>query len=83
MGNPSQARRLGFQHTLAAESRALGAERRLRVNSWVIHGGEVLCKVVTSIALAGFPVDFKLALFDLIAYPVELHVHCARALLFD
>jgi hypothetical protein len=37
MGNPS---RLGFQHTLAAESRVLGAERRLRVSSWVIHGGD-------------------------------------------
>jgi hypothetical protein len=40
MGNPSRARWLGFQHTLAAESRALGAERRLRVSSWVIRGGD-------------------------------------------
>jgi hypothetical protein len=48
-----------------------------------MSGGEVLCKVVTSIALAGFPVDFELALFDSIAYPVESHVHCTRALLFD
>jgi hypothetical protein len=40
MGNPSRARRLGFQHTLAAESRALGAKRRLRVSSWVIRGGD-------------------------------------------
>jgi hypothetical protein len=48
-----------------------------------MSGGEVLCKVVTSIALAAFPVHFELALFDLITYPVELHVHCTRALLFD
>jgi hypothetical protein len=48
-----------------------------------MSGGEVLCKVVTSIALAGFPVDFELALFDSIAYPVESDAHCARALLFE
>jgi hypothetical protein len=40
MGNPSQARRLGFQHTLAAESRVLGAERRLRISSWVVRGSD-------------------------------------------
>jgi hypothetical protein len=40
MGNPSRARRLGFQHTLAAESRALGAERRLCVSSWVVRGSD-------------------------------------------
>jgi hypothetical protein len=48
-----------------------------------MSGGEVLCKVVTLIALAGFRVDFELALFDSITYPVESHVHCVRALLFD
>jgi hypothetical protein len=49
----------------------------------VMSGCEVLGKVFTLIVLAGFPVDFELALFDLIAYPVELHVHCTRSLLFN
>jgi hypothetical protein len=40
MENPSRARRLGFQHTLAAESRVLGAERGLRVSSWVVRSGD-------------------------------------------
>jgi hypothetical protein len=49
----------------------------------VMSGGEMLGEVVSSIALAGFPVDFKLALFYSIADPVESHIHCMRMLLFD
>jgi hypothetical protein len=60
-----------------------GYEQVVGLFTAVMSGCEVLGKVVTLIVLAGFPVDFELALFGSIAYPVESHVHCTRSLLFD
>lgn len=40
VGNLSRVSRLGFQHTLGAESRELGAERMLHVSSLGIRDGD-------------------------------------------
>ena len=41
--------------------------------------GEVITKVVT----ARISVEFELALFYLVFYPIEMHVNCSRAWLFS
>jgi len=43
----------------------------------------VLGEVVSEIVLTFGPVDEELALMNAIADPVELHVHCLGATLFD
>jgi hypothetical protein len=43
----------------------------------------MLCEVVAKVFSAGLPIDDKLVLFDLIANPLEAHVHCAGFALFE
>ena len=39
--------------------------------------------IVGDVDVAGCPEDVELVLFDAVAYPVETHVHCTAAALFD
>ncbi len=47
------------------------------VNFAVMRGWMMLCEVVGEVLSAGLPVDDELVLLDLIANPVEAHVHGA------
>lgn len=43
----------------------------------------VLREVVSTVAFAGAPVDNELALADAVTDPIEAHIHCFGAFLFD
>jgi hypothetical protein len=45
--------------------------------------GVVLCEVIGKVGFAGLPMDAEVALADTVAYPIETHVDCFRAALFD
>ena len=52
-------------------------------NFTVVGGREVLGEVVRVVVLPTFPVDGELLLFGPVTKPVETHVNCFGALLFD
>jgi hypothetical protein len=43
----------------------------------------MLAKVIAQICFSWCPIDAELALFGAVFYPIEMHVHCSGALLFD
>lgn len=43
----------------------------------------VFAEVVSTVAFASAPVDNELALADTVTDPIEAHVHCFGAFLFD
>jgi hypothetical protein len=45
--------------------------------------GVVLREVIGKVGFAGLPMDAEVALADTVAYPIETHVDCFRAALFD
>ena len=54
-----------------------------RTDTQVMAGAVVFGEVVSKIHRTGCPVDVELALFDVVANPIETHVDCLRAILSD
>ena len=52
-------------------------------NFSVMDGGMVLCVAIPVVGFARYPVDMEVALADTVANPIETHVDCFGAALFD